>query len=77
MNTKTTKPAADGAGETQQSTAPTAPAAPAPMPVPAGGWPRDKYSDLYGEYVRDPLTGVRSPTEATLTAWAAKGITAP
>lgn len=32
----------------------------APAPQPAE-WPRDQYTGLGGQYVRDPVTGVRRP----------------
>ena len=32
-----------------------------PLPVPEGGWPADEFTGLGGDYVRDPLTGKRSP----------------
>lgn len=32
-----------------------------PMPEPEGGWPPDEFTGVGGSYVRDPLTGVRSP----------------
>lgn len=35
--------------------------APAGAQAPAGGWPRDEYTGLGGEYVRDPATGERRP----------------
>jgi hypothetical protein len=28
---------------------------------PAGGWPPDEYTGIGGNYVRDPVTGLRSP----------------
>lgn len=31
------------------------------MPMPPGGWPRDKYTGQPGSYVRDPYTGIRRP----------------
>lgn len=31
-----------------------------PAPQPAA-WPRDEYTGLGGQYVRDPVTGVRRP----------------
>ena len=34
---------------------------PTPMPMPEGGWPADQYTGIAGQYVRDPLTGVRRP----------------
>jgi len=32
-----------------------------PMAEPEGGWPADEYTGKGGSYVRDPLTGLRSP----------------
>ena len=48
---------------------------PKPLPVPAGGWPRDNYTGHFGNFVRDPFTGVRSPAdEETRLAMLARGI---
>lgn len=42
------------------------PAPATPLPEPAGGWPADEFTGIGGQYVRDPLTGVRSKApEAT------------
>ena len=42
---------------------------------PPGGWPRDAYTGHYGRFVRDPLTGVRSPADdETRRAMEALGI---
>lgn len=32
-----------------------------PLPMPEGGWPADEFTGLGGDYVRDPVTGKRSP----------------
>ncbi len=46
-----------------------------PAVEPPGGWPRDAYTGHYGRFVRDPLTGVRSPAdEETRRAMEALGI---
>ncbi|WP_290906219.1 hypothetical protein [Aquabacterium sp.] len=60
------------ATETSTSTATSAPAAQRqPLPEPAGGWPRDEYTGIGGNYVRDPFTGIRRPADDTATAPAA------
>lgn len=46
-------------------------AAPVPMQEPEGGWPVDEYTGKGGSYVRDPFTGVRTPTPETAAALAA------
>lgn len=33
------------------------------MLEPEGGWPPDEFTGKGGSYVRDPLTGVRSPAQ--------------
>lgn len=42
-----------------------------PMAEPEGGWPADEYTGKGGSYVRDPFTGVRTPTPETAAALAA------
>jgi hypothetical protein len=42
--------------------------APTPMPEPEGGWPRDEFSGLAGDFVRDPFTGIRSRAPASAPA---------
>lgn len=37
------------------------PVEPVPISEPEGGWPADEFTGVGGSYVRDPLTGVRSP----------------
>jgi hypothetical protein len=36
-----------------------------PMAEPEGGWPADEYTGKGGSYVRDPYTGIRTPTPET------------
>ena len=43
----------------------TAPVCAAVMPP--GGWPPDEYTGIGGCYVRDPVTGVRTPEPAAPT----------
>ena len=38
-----------------------APVAPVAVAEPEGGWPLDAFSGQPGSYVRDPVTGLRSP----------------
>lgn len=52
----------EGAAETQ---------ARQPMPVPEGGWPADEFTGKGGSYVRDPYTGLRTPTPETAEMLAA------
>ena len=42
-----------------------------PLAEPEGGWPADEYTGKGGSYVRDPFTGVRTPTPETAAALAA------
>jgi hypothetical protein len=42
-----------------------------PMPEPEGGWPADEYTGKAGQFVRDPFTGIRTPTPETAAALAA------
>lgn len=42
-----------------------------PMPMPEGGWPADEFTGKGGSYVRDPYTGIRTPTPETAAALAA------
>lgn len=44
---------------------------PVPMAEPEGGWPADEFTGKGGSYVRDPYTGVRTPTPDTAAALAA------
>ncbi|HYE71572.1 MAG TPA: hypothetical protein VD932_08635 [Aquabacterium sp.] len=39
---------------------------------PEGGWPRDKFSGMPGCYVRDPVTGIRTPADDTARQVAAE-----
>lgn len=39
-----------------------------PLDEPAGGWPADEFTGKGGSYIRDPLTGVRSPAPAVTEA---------
>ena len=41
------------------------------MVEPEGGWPADEFTGKGGSYVRDPFTGVRTPTPETAAALAA------
>lgn len=45
-----------------------------PMAEPEGGWPADEFTGKGGSYVRDPLTGVRTPTPETAAALAAAAL---
>ncbi len=60
MNKRTAPQAAAGAAlpATSDQAAPTA-------PVQASAahqdWPRDQYTGIGGDYVRDPVTGIRTP----------------
>lgn len=42
-----------------------------PMPEPEGGWPADEFTGKGGSYVRDPFTGIRTPTPETAAMLAA------
>jgi len=42
-----------------------------PMAEPEGGWPADEFTGKGGSYVRDPYTGIRTPTPETAAALAA------
>lgn len=42
-----------------------------PMAEPEGGWPADEWTGKGGSYVRDPYTGIRTPTAETAAALAA------
>lgn len=42
-----------------------------PMAEPEGGWPADEFTGKGGSYVRDPFTGIRTPTPETAAALAA------
>ena len=42
-----------------------------PLLEPEGGWPVDEFTGKGGSYVRDPFTGVRTPTPETAAALAA------
>lgn len=39
-----------------------------PITEPAGGWPADQYTGVGGSYVRDPVTGLRSPAPSQAEA---------
>lgn len=72
-----TQPTADASGEMPVDTAAAAPAkavaptpppaGPKPLPVPKGGWPKDEFTGLAGEFIRDPLTGIRRPASKAPT----------
>lgn len=57
MTKRTAPPAAAGAA-LPEATEPSPVQTPAPA---AAEWPRDQYTGIGGDYIRDPITGVRTP----------------
>lgn len=61
-NAPTGNPVDTTAAAPDTAAAPTPPpTGPKPLPVPKGGWPKDEFTGLAGEFIRDPLTGIRRP----------------
>lgn len=58
---------ADTAAAAPATAAAPPPAGPKPLPVPKGGWPKDEFTGLAGEFIRDPLTGIRRPASKAPT----------